>query len=206
MNDFPRTEQLQRLRSDLRLAAEHQLRRRQRRLVAMTVVSLLACGAGGAIAATHFDAFVSAADLAERATTVTETYGDCSSEGECVPKTTTHAQADVSVADGYTFVLPSGYSYTIIPAAGARGGSTRVPADAIAHGIDGIGPDGKFHAGTIRREGDAVVWPVTGEDGTKRVIRWWRTGRLTITDTSPRGDVTVTTPPAGSVIPLLPNQ
>jgi hypothetical protein len=170
------------------------------------VSGIFVLGAGGAIAATQFDRIVSPADLAARATTVIETYGDCSDARGCVPRTTTHSQVDVSAADGFTFVLPSGYRYTIIPAAGARGGPTHIPADAVAHGLDGIGPDGKFHRGTIQREGDAVVWPVTGEDGTKRVIRWWRTGRLTITDTTPGGKVTVTRPAAGAVIPLLPGQ
>jgi hypothetical protein len=204
MNQTRGTEALQRLRADLLSAAERQQRRRRRRLVTTALISVLAIGAGGAFAATQLDGIVSPADLAARATTVSETYSDCSKASGCVDGTTTHAQVDVSAADGFTFVLPSGYSYTIIPAAGARGGSTHLPADAIEHGIGGIGPDGKFHAGTIHREGDAVVWPVTGEDGTKRVIRWWRTGRLTITDTAPGGKVTVTAPPAGSVIPLLP--
>jgi hypothetical protein len=204
MKDVPRSEHLQRLRDDLFAAAERQIRRRRRRLVTAAVASLFALGAGGAIAATQFDRIVSPADLAARATTVTETYSDCSSASGCVQTTTTHAQVDISAADGFTFVLPSGYSYTIIPAAGARGGPTRIPADAVKYGINGIGPDGRFHPGTIHREGDAVVWPVTGEDGMKRVIRWWRTGRLTITDTSPAGKVTVTRPPAGSVINLVP--
>lgn len=204
MNDERNSEQLQRLRDDLLAAAERQMRRRRRRLVTAAAVGVFVLGVGGAIASTQLDRIVSPADLAARATTVAETYSDCSSASGCVQKTTTHAQVDVSAADGFTFVLPSGYSYTIIPAAGARGGPTHVPADAVKHGISGIGPDGKFHAGTIHRQGDAVVWPVKADDGTKRVIRWWRTGRLTITDTSPEGEVTVARPPAGSVIPLLP--
>jgi hypothetical protein len=206
MSDAPTSEQLQRLRTDLLAAAERELRRRRRRLVAAAVVGVFVLGAGGAIAATQFDHIVSPADLAARATTVAEAYLDCSDPSGCVRKTTTHSQVDVSAADGFTFVLPSGYSYTIIPAAGVTGGPTHIPADAVKHGIGGIGPDGKFHRGTIHREGDAVVWPVTGEDGTKRVIRWWRSGRLTITDTTPGGKVTVTRPPAGSVLDLLPGQ
>ena len=206
MNDARINEQLQRLRADLLAAANRQGRRRRHRLLAAAVVSVFVLGAGAAIAATQLDNIVSRADLDAQATTAVDTVLDCSGAGGCVQMTTTHAQVEVSAADGFTFVLPSGYSHTIIPAIGASGGPTYLPADAVEHGIGGIGPDGKYRAGAMHRDGDAMVWPVTGADGTKRVIRWWMTGRLTITDTAPGGKVTVTTPPAGSVISLLPGK
>lgn len=195
---------LAQLRQELHGAARRRTGRRHRFRIALFAALAIAAGAGTAIATvtqwTGHD--VTPSDIERQATVVTEPT-DCSNVG-CNGRV--HKQVMILPAMGATFILPSGFSISIVPAVGAGPAlPTRLNSERARYGLPGGNGSGTFRRGDLELTSTGGVWPVRLPNGVKRVITWRRAdGSMKITDTAPDGSVTVAPVHAGDVLPLVP--
>jgi hypothetical protein len=194
------------IREELRRAAHVRLRRRRRRRLGLLAAVTVMLITGTATGATRWwiGQDVTPADLQRIATTIEDDrFSDCST-GRCIERRATHKQVDVDPSMGVTFVLPSGFPVTIVPASGAGPAlPTRLDDERKRFGLGGIDDGGKFRHGTMHRDGDWMVWPITYEDGSSTVIRWrYLDGRITLTEVAPDGSQRTTRLHAGDVVRL----
>jgi hypothetical protein len=197
---------LGRLRDELRQAAHVRLQRRRRHRLAAVVAGTVLLISGTATGATQWwiGRDVTPADLRRMATTVEDDrYSDCST-GRCIERRATHAQVNVDPSMGVTFLLPSGFPVAIVPASGAGPAlPTRLDEERRGFGLAGIDAEGKFHHGTMHREGDWMVWPITYDGGSKTIVRWrYADGRMTLTEVGADGAKRTTRLHAGDVVRL----
>jgi len=111
-----REQALAQLRQDLHAAARRRIRRRRQLRYALFLPFALAVGVGAAIAITSpwTGHDVTPADIERQSSVVTEPT-DCSNVG-CNGRV--HKEVVIIPATGASFVLPSGRSVNLVPAAG----------------------------------------------------------------------------------------
>ncbi len=201
--------------SDVTRRSQRLRKQHLRRQAVFIVCGVLAAAvlAGGAYAAAHAiwpARNMTPADINRQATTVyNDKWGECDRHGHCKTVTGTHKEITILPSMGVVFVLPDGYSTSIVPsvgiwnipaAGGPRNTGNHPPFRDNAGNTWGvarplIGASGRWRGG---------IWRVSLPNGGTRTITWrTATGAFTVSDRHGR-ETTHTKLHSGDVVPLIP--